>query len=99
MLKNGTKWIKIVQAVRSFILISLRNVWTYSQPVQKLPHFQYSLNLQAILWKFVTSYIIVEEKREKMFTFVISALKYTVAYLHLHSLHCSGEINNNVLKL
>jgi hypothetical protein len=35
----------------------------------------------------------------KIFTFIISAFRNNVAKLHLHSLHGSGEINNNVLKL
>jgi hypothetical protein len=35
----------------------------------------------------------------KMFTFIISAFRNNVAKLHLHSLHLSGEINSNVLKL
>jgi hypothetical protein len=35
----------------------------------------------------------------KFFTLIISAYKNNVAKLHLHSLHHSGEINNNVLKL
>jgi hypothetical protein len=34
-----------------------------------------------------------------MFTLVISAFRNNVAKLHLHLLHPSGEINNNVLKL
>jgi hypothetical protein len=60
----------------------------------------------VILWKLVTSYIIVDEKHVKngtmslkYFTLTISAFRNNVAKLHLHSLHCSGEINNNVLKL
>jgi hypothetical protein len=59
-----------------------------------------------ILWKFVTSYIIVDEKRVKncivslrIFTFIISAFTNNIEKLHLHSQHSSGEINNNVLKL
>jgi hypothetical protein len=35
----------------------------------------------------------------KIFTLIISAFRNNVATLHLHLLHCSGEINNNVLKL
>jgi hypothetical protein len=33
-----------------------------------------------------------------MFALVISAVRNNVAELHLHSLHRSGEINDNVLK-
>jgi hypothetical protein len=32
------------------------------------------------------------------FTLIILTFKNNVAKLYLHSLHCSGEINNNVLK-
>lgn len=35
----------------------------------------------------------------KIFTLIISACMNNIAKLHLHWLHCSGEINNNVLKL
>lgn len=35
----------------------------------------------------------------KMFTFIISAFRNRVAKYHLHSLHRSREINNNVLKI
>jgi hypothetical protein len=34
----------------------------------------------------------------KIFTPIIEAFMKYVAKLHLHSLHYSGEINNNVLK-
>jgi hypothetical protein len=34
----------------------------------------------------------------KFCTLIISAFRNNVAKLHLHSLHRSGEINNNVLK-
>jgi hypothetical protein len=54
----------------------------------------------------VTLYIIVDEKHVnndtvnfKIFILIISAFSNNVTKLHLHSLHCSGEINNNVLKL
>jgi ABC-type methionine transport system ATPase subunit len=35
----------------------------------------------------------------KMFALIISVFRNNVAKLHLFSLHRSGEINNNVLKL
>jgi hypothetical protein len=35
----------------------------------------------------------------KIFALIISAFRNNVAELHLHSLHRSGEINNNILKL
>jgi hypothetical protein len=63
-------------------------------------------DLLLILWKLVTSYILVDEKHEKngtmslkMFTLAVSNFRNNVAKLRLHSLHHSGEINNNMLKL
>jgi hypothetical protein len=59
-----------------------------------------------ILWKFVTSYIIVDERHVKngtmyleIFTLISSAFRNIVAKLHLHWLYCSGGINDDVLKL
>jgi hypothetical protein len=63
------------------------------------------LNFHVIVWKFVTSYIVVDVKRVKnetmsfkIFKLIISAFRNNVAKLHLHLLHRSGEINN-VFKL
>jgi hypothetical protein len=58
------------------------------------------------LRKFVTLYIIIDEKHvkivpwvSKLFILILSAFRNNVAKLHLHSVHHSGDFNNNVFKL
>jgi hypothetical protein len=84
----------------------LKKKFGLSSPTYSKVIAHFSLNLHLILRKVVTSYIIVDEKGVKngilsfkICTRIISSCRNNIAKLHLQSIHRSGDINNNVLKL
>jgi hypothetical protein len=90
VLKNGTKWMKIVEMIHSFILKSLKkfglNSLTHSKVIALLLIFT---KFTSDLMKVHHLMYIVDEKQVKngAMSFKISAFRNNVAKLHLHSLH------------
>jgi hypothetical protein len=97
------KWIQLVPIVRSFIL-KAQKCWTqFTHPFKSYSIFVIFTKFTCDLMEVRHLVHTVDEKQVQNdtmslqnFTLIISEFGNNVAKLHLHSLHLSGEINNNI---